>query len=156
AGVDYLESIGVPGYKVAASDVGHLPFLRHIAGTGKPVILSLGKCTLGEAEAAITTLVDGGTDSLCLLHCTSEYPAPMDAMNLRAIPMLQEMYPELAIGLSDHSFGTTAPVAAVALGAEIVEKHVTTSIDQDGPDHWFSFPIGQVGELKRAMEDAQL
>ncbi|MEI5671782.1 MULTISPECIES: N-acetylneuraminate synthase family protein [unclassified Nocardioides] len=155
-GVDYLESVGVPGYKVAASDVGHLPFLRHLARTGKPVILSLGKCTLSEADEAVETLLGEGVASLSLLHCVAEYPAPIDEMNLRAIPLLQQMYPEAVIGLSDHSLGSTAAIAAVALGAGIVEKHVTPSQDDDGPDHWFSLPIAEVGALTRALADAHL
>ncbi|GAA1531586.1 N-acetylneuraminate synthase family protein [Nocardioides humi] len=153
-GIDYLEQVGVPGYKVAASDVGHLPFLRHIAQTGKPVILSLGKCTLGEAEEAIDTLLAHGASQLSVLHCVAEYPAPIADMNLRTIPMLQTMYPEMAVGLSDHSIGTTSAVAAVALGASIVEKHVTLSPQDVGPDHWFSMAIDEVGPLQQAMHDA--
>lgn len=154
SGVDFLMELDVPCFKVAASDVNHLPMLRQIAQTGKPVLLSLGKCTLAEADVAVTTLLDHGCNQLCLMHCISQYPAPIEEMNLRVIPTLATLYPECVIGFSDHSLGTTAAIASVALGAKVVEKHVTLDRDQVGPDHWFSLDMAQLQTLITAVEGA--
>lgn len=154
AGVDFLMDLDVPCFKVAASDVNHLPLLRHLAQTDKPIVLSLGKCTLAEADIAVTTLLDNGCRELCLMHCVSQYPAPMDEMNLRVIPTLTQLYPECAIGFSDHSMGITAPIAAVALGARLIEKHVTLDRNDLGPDHWFSLDMNQLKDAIGGVRDA--
>ncbi|NEQ36715.1 MAG: pseudaminic acid synthase [Okeania sp. SIO3I5] len=153
-GVDFLMTLDVPCFKVAASDVNHLPMLRHIARTGKPVLLSLGKCTLSEADTAITTLFENGCQELCIMHCISQYPSPMEEMNLRVIPTLATLYPECVIGFSDHSLGITAPIAAVALGARVIEKHVTLNQDDFGPDHWFSLNMEQLQGLVNGVNEA--
>ncbi|MDZ8189548.1 MAG: N-acetylneuraminate synthase family protein [Nostoc sp. ChiSLP02] len=152
-GVDFLMELNVPAFKVAASDVNHLPMLRHIAQTGKPVFLSLGKCTLAEADTAIATLFESGCRELCIMHCVAQYPSPMEEMNLRVIPTLATLYPECAIGFSDHSLGTTAAIAAVALGASVIEKHVTLNQDSVGPDHWFSLNMAQLHQLVCGVKD---
>lgn len=156
AGVDFLMELNVPCFKVAASDVNHLPMLRQIAQTGKPVLLSLGKCTLAEADTAVTTLLNHGCTQLCLMHCISQYPAPIEEMNLRVIPTLAHLYPECVIGFSDHSLGTTAAIASVALGAKVIEKHVTLNCNDVGPDHWFSLDMTQLQALITAVEGAHL
>jgi sialic acid synthase SpsE len=155
-GADFLAKHGVPCFKIAASDVGHLPLLRHVAQTGIPVILSLGKCTLGEAALAVETLSANGCTQLGLLHCVAEYPAPIEEMSLRTIEQLRRLFPDAVVGLSDHSIGDTAAIVAVALGAALVEKHVTESRDDEGPDHWFSVEIGEVAALQRRMREAAL
>jgi sialic acid synthase SpsE len=154
SGVEFLHGLGAPCFKIAASDVSHLPLLRAVAQTGKPVILSLGKCTLAEAEIAVETLFDAGCERLALLHCVAQYPAPIAEMNLSVIPALQHIYAECVIGLSDHSVGDTMGIAAVALGARVIEKHVTLSIDDEGPDHWFSLPIADFARYRKSLEDA--
>ncbi len=156
AGVDFLMKLGVPCFKVAASDVNHLPLLRYLAQTGKPVLLSLGKCTLAEADTAVTTLLDSGCRNICLMHCISQYPAPIEQMNLRVIPALINLYPEAVVGFSDHSLGLTATIAAVALGAKLIERHVTLSRDASGPDHWFSLDMAQLQQGITAVEGAYL
>jgi len=155
-GVDALVELGAPMLKIAASDVNHLPLLRHAASTGVPVILSLGKCTLAEADDAVRTLEEAGCSELALLHCVASYPSPMEEMNLRVIPMLQKAYPEHVIGFSDHSLGISAPLAAVALGARIIEKHVTLSRNDEGPDHWFSLDMQDLAALVQGVRDVNV
>lgn len=155
-GVDALVELGAPMLKIAASDVNHLPLLRHAARTGLPVILSLGKCTLGEADDAVRTLEEAGCRELALLHCVASYPSPMEEMNLRVIPMLQAAYPEHVIGFSDHSMGISAPLAAVALGARIIEKHVTLRQDDHGPDHWFSLDMEDLANLVNGVQEVHV
>jgi len=108
---------------------------------------------LAEADVAISCLQDNGCCDLALLHCVATYPSPIDEMNLRVIPTLQANYPECVIGFSDHSIGIIAPVAAVALGAAIVEKHVTLNREDPGPDHWFSLDMEDLGRLVMAVHD---
>jgi N,N'-diacetyllegionaminate synthase len=152
-GVDFLMDLDVACIKIAASDVTHLPLLRYVAKTSRPVILSLGKCTLAEADSAIECLWGAGCKDLAILHCVSTYPSPMQEMNLRVIPALQSLYPECVVGFSDHSLGITAAIGAVALGASIVEKHVTLNRSDSGPDHWFSLDMNDLRLLVSGVED---
>ena len=147
--VDFLEALDVPVYKVASFELVDLPLLRKIAQTGKPIILSTGMATLAEIDEAVRTIRKAGGEQLALLKCTSAYPAPPEEMNLRTIPHLAEAF-GVPTGLSDHTLGIAVPVAAVALGACIVEKHFTLSRDEPGPDSVFSL---EPREFK-AMVDA--
>ena len=147
--VDFLEEMQVPAYKVASFEIVDLPLLLRVARTGRPVILSTGMSTLDEIAEAIATVRVGGGEHLALLKCTSAYPAPLEHMNLRTIPHLMETFGVVA-GISDHTLGHNVPVAAVALGASIVEKHLTLSRDVAGPDSAFSM---EPAEFK-AMVDA--
>jgi N-acetylneuraminate synthase len=135
--VDFLEGMGVPAYKVASFELVDLPLIEKIAGTGKPVILSTGMATLAEIAEAVETVRHAGGAGLALLKCTSAYPAPPDEMNLRTIPHLADAF-GVPVGLSDHTLGIAVPVAAVALGAAIIEKHFTLSRAEPGPDSTFS------------------
>lgn len=153
-GADELMELDVACFKVAASDVTHLPLLGHLARLGRPVFLSLGKCTLGEADTAIQHLLDNGCRALAILHCVATYPSPMEEMNLRVIPQLRALYPECVVGFSDHSVGTTAAVAAVALGARLIEKHVTLDKATPGPDHWFSLDMNELAALVKETANA--
>lgn len=150
-GADFLASLDVPCFKIAASDVAYLDLLKRVAGSGKPVILSLGKSTLAEAERAVAVLGEAGCRDLVLLHCLSAYPAPDDEMNLRTITTLQHLFPQAHIGLSDHSLGYTAALGSVALGARLIEKHITLDQDTDGPDHWFSADEGELTAMVREV-----
>jgi N,N'-diacetyllegionaminate synthase len=156
AGADFLAELGTPAFKVASSDVNHLPFLRHLAGFGKPILLSVGKATLAEVDEAVETLEEAGCRELALLHCVASYPSPMEDMNLRVIPSLAVTYPECVVGFSDHSLGLTASVAAAAMGASVVEKHVTLSRQDAGPDHWFSLEMDELSDLVVATRDVWL
>jgi pseudaminic acid synthase len=147
--VDFLEAMGVPAYKVASFEVVDLSLLRRIAQTGMPIIMSTGMATLAEIEDAVRTIRESGGRQLALLKCTSAYPAPPEAMNLRTIPHLAEAFGVVA-GISDHTLGIPVPLAAVTLGACMVEKHFTLSRDIPGPDSPFSL---EPQEFK-AMVDA--
>ena len=153
-GFDFLQSIGSPCFKVASSDVNHIPLLRHIGSLRTPVILSLGKSTLGEASDAVETLLSAGCPQLALLHCIAEYPAPAHEMNLRNITTLRSLFPNCVIGLSDHSTDDAVAITATALGAAIVEKHVTLDPATEGPDHWFSHPISRLDRFNCRLQTA--
>jgi len=149
--VDLLESLNVPAYKIASFEVVDLPLIRYVASTGKPMIMSTGMASEAEIEEAVTTAREAGCKDLILLHCISSYPAPMDQANLRQIPELANRFDVLS-GLSDHTMGTTASVAAVAVGACLIEKHFTLSREDKGPDSEFSL---QPAELERLCVDAK-
>lgn len=147
--VAFLESIGVAAYKVASPEIIDIPLLRLIGLTRKPVIMSTGMATLSEIDEAVRTLRDSGTSDLLLLKCTSAYPAPASEMNLRTIPHMAQSF-GVPTGLSDHTMGYEVAVAAVALGACAIEKHLTLARSEGGPDSGFSM---EPGEFK-AMVDA--
>ena len=135
--VDFLEKMDVPVHKVASFEILDLPLIRRIAATGKPVIMSTGMSTLSEIEDAVTAARGAGAGGIALLKCTSAYPAPPESMNLRTIPHLAQAF-DVVAGLSDHTLGTAVPIAAVTLGACIVEKHFTLSRAVPGRDSAFS------------------
>ena len=147
--VDLLESLNAPAYKIASFEATDLPLIRYVASKGKPMIMSTGMCSEEEITEAVVTARDAGCKDLVLLHCISSYPAPMDQANLLQMPCLSERYGTIP-GLSDHTLGTTASVAAVALGASVIEKHFTLSRNDKGPDSEFSI---EPDELKRLCKD---
>jgi N,N'-diacetyllegionaminate synthase len=144
---DFLESIGIAAFKVPSGEVTNLPFLRHVAQKGKPIILSTGMATLGEVEHAIEVISGEGNEDLILLHCGSNYPLdPVDA-NLRAMETLRRAF-GYAVGYSDHTLGIEVALAAVSLGACVIEKHFTLDRTLQGPDHQASI---EPEELKRLV-----
>lgn len=147
--VDLLESLNAPAYKIASFEATDLPLIRYVASKGKPMIMSTGMCSEEEIAEAVNTAREAGCKDLVLLHCISSYPAPMDQANLRQMPNLAAKFNSLP-GLSDHTLGTTASVAAVALGACVIEKHFTLSRQDKGPDSEFSI---EPDELKRLCQD---
>jgi pseudaminic acid synthase len=147
--VEFLEGMGVESYKVASSELVDISLLKCIGATGKPVILSCGMATLAEIDEAIKTLNQAGSENIILLKCTSSYPCPPDEMNLLTIPHM-EMTFGLQVGLSDHSMGYFAAVAAVSLGACVVEKHLTLRRSDGGPDSAFSMEPEEFAEMVRA------
>jgi N-acetylneuraminate synthase len=152
--VDFLEGMDVPVYKIASFENVDLPLLRKMAQTGKPIIMSTGMATLAEIDEAVRTVREVGGEQLALLKCTSAYPAPPEEMNLRTIPHLAEAF-GVPTGLSDHTLGIAAPVAAVALGACIVEKHFTLSRDEPGPDSAFSLEPQEFKAMVEAVRTAE-
>lgn len=152
--VDFLESMDVPAYKVASFEVVDLPLIRAIARTRKPVIMSTGMASLAEIDEAVRTAREAGNTELALLKCTSAYPATPDEMHLRTIPHLAAAF-DVPVGLSDHTMGVAAPVAAVALGACILEKHLTLSRATPGPDAAFSLEPEEFKETVRAIRAAE-
>jgi pseudaminic acid synthase len=147
--VDFLEKMDVPAYKVASFELVDIPLIKKIARTGKPLIMSTGMATTEEIEEAIQAARGEGATQIALLKCTSAYPAAAEEMNLRTIPELSRRF-DVPTGLSDHTLGIAVPVAAVALGACIIEKHLTLSRSEPGPDSAFSL---EPQEFK-AMVDA--
>ena len=152
--VEFLEDLDVPAHKVASFELVDLPLLRRIAATGRPVILSTGMSTFDEIDEAVQVLRDHGTRELALLKCTSAYPAEPSDANLRTIPHLAETY-ACPVGLSDHTLGIAVPIAAVALGACIVEKHFTLSRDEPGPDSVFSLEPAEFRRMVDAIRVAE-
>jgi N-acetylneuraminate synthase len=146
--VDFLEKMGMPAYKIASFELVDLALVRLVAATGRPLVLSTGMATLAEIEEAVGAARKAGATEIALLKCTSAYPALPEEMNLRTLPHLAQAF-GVPAGLSDHTLGVAVPVAAVALGASIVEKHLTLSRSVPGPDTAFSL---EPEELKAMVE----
>lgn len=152
--VDFLEGINVEAYKIASFELVDTGLLRKVASTGKPVIMSTGMATDEEITEAVQTLREAGCTQLALLKCTSAYPAPLEEMNLRTIPDLSQRHGVVA-GLSDHTMDLVGPVAAVALGACIIEKHLTISRNDPGPDSAFSLEPTEFKSMVKAVRDVE-
>lgn len=150
--VDFLEEMGVPCYKIASFEIVDIPLIRKVAATGKPIIISTGMATIEEIEEAVATAREAGCDQICLLKCTSAYPATPEMMNLRAIPDLSERFRVIA-GLSDHTLNIEVPLTAVALGACMIEKHFTLDRAAGGPDSVFSL---EPDEFRDMVESVRL
>lgn len=148
---DLLESLDCPVYKIASFEITDLPLIAYVASKGRPMIMSTGIADLGEIERAVFTARDSGCDDLILLHCISSYPAPSDQANIRTIPHLGQAF-DVQVGLSDHTHGTATSVAAVTLGATVIEKHFTLARADGGPDAAFSL---EPDEFRRLTEDCR-
>ncbi len=149
--VDFLEKLQVPAYKIASFENTDLPLLKKVAATGKPVIVSTGVATVAEVDEAVRTLKANGCQDIVLLKCTSTYPATPENTNLRTIPHLAQLF-DVPVGLSDHTMGVGASVAAVALGACVIEKHFTLRRADGGVDSAFSL---EPQELKLLVEESE-
>jgi len=132
--LDFLLSIGMGVIKVGSGEVTNIPYLRYIGSKNRDVILSTGMSSLGEVERAYNELLSAGSKSVALLHCTTNYPCPMDEVNLNAMITMKNAF-NTKVGYSDHTMGIEIPIAAVAMGAEIIEKHFTLDRNMEGPDH---------------------
>lgn len=153
--VDLLEELDTPAYKIASFELTDLPLIRRVAQTGKPMIMSTGMANLQEIEEAVATARDSGCQELVLLHCISGYPSPIDQANLATIPDLATKF-DCVLGLSDHTMGTVVSVASVVLGASVIEKHVTLSREDKGPDSDFSLEPHELNALCSETEAAWL
>ena len=151
--VDFLETLEVPAYKIGSFECTHLPLLKKVAATGKPVILSTGMATVAEIDEAVRTLRAGGCSELALLKCTSTYPSTPENSNLATLPHLREMF-GCEVGISDHTLGIGVSVAAVALGAVIIEKHFTLARAEGGVDSAFSMEPDEMKALVVESERA--
>ena len=152
--VDFLEKMNVPAYKLASFELVDIPLIRRMASTGKPLIISTGMATLEEIDEALAVARAAGATQIALLKCTSAYPAPANEMNLRTITEMARRY-DVPVGLSDHSMSIAVPVAAVALGASIIEKHITLSRSEKGPDSAFSLEPDEFKSMADAVRIAE-
>jgi len=136
--VDMLEKLGVGAHKIGSDDAVNLPFLRYVARTGKPIILSTGMCTMEEITESVNTILEEGGNKLILLHAVTSYPTHPENVNLRAMQALMREFPELDVGYSDHTVSATACICAAVMGAHVLEKHFTYDKSAGGPDHMLS------------------
>ena len=158
-GADLLDRLGVPAFKIPSGEITNLPFLAYLAVKRKPLILSTGMSTLGEIEEALDTFRAAGNSNVTLLHCVTEYPAPYEEINLKALLSIEKAF-GLPVGYSDHTQGIEIAIAAVALGAVIIEKHFTLDCTLPGPDHRASLEphefkrmVSAIRNVERAMGD---
>jgi pseudaminic acid synthase len=151
--VDFLEDLDAPAYKIASFENNHLPLIRKAASTGKPLIMSIGMASVGELEQAVVAAREAGCQNLVLLKCTSTYPASPANTNVRTIPHMRKLF-SCQVGISDHTLGVGVAVAAVALGATVIEKHFTLSRTDGGVDSAFSLEPQELAALVQESERA--
>lgn len=155
--VDLLRSLGQDSFKIPSGEITNLPYLRYIGQLGKPVILSTGMATMGDIESAIGVLEQAGTEraNITVLHCTTEYPTPMAEVNLRAMQSIHNAF-GVAVGYSDHTSGIEVAIAAVALGATVIEKHFTLDRSLPGPDHKASLEPSELKAMVAAIRNIEV
>jgi N-acetylneuraminate synthase len=152
--IDFLENL-VPYYKIPSGEIINLPYLKKIAEKHKPIIMSTGMATLSEVEKALNVIYEVNKNAeIYLLHCTTNYPTPFEEVNLRAMLTLKEAF-KLPVGYSDHTLGIDVPIAAVAMGAQIIEKHFTLDKNLSGPDHKASLEPYELKEMVRAIRNVE-
>lgn len=144
--IDFLNLIDMPFWKIPSGEVTNLPYLLELAKTGKPIVMSTGMCTLQEIRGAIDVLQANGAKEIKLLHCNTEYPTPFEDVNLKAMQTMRDKF-QMEVGYSDHTKGIEVPIAAVALGATIIEKHFTLDRNMEGPDHKASLEPQELAEM---------
>jgi len=152
---DMLAGLDMPAFKVATYEIVHIPLLRHLARMGKPVLMSTGMASMGEIEEAIEAVQGEGNDQIALFHCPIGYPVPPENVNLAVIDTLRQTF-GVPVGLSDHTLGINVPIAAVARGANLIEKHYTLDSRQPGPDHGFAIEPTELAALVRGVRDVEL
>lgn len=150
--VDFMEEMDMPAYKIASFEINDIPLIRKIARLGKPIIFATGIAYLEDIERALKVCKAEGNEQVILLKCTSQYPSPYESMNLKVIPNMAQVF-DCMTGLSDHSMGCTVAVASVALGAKMVEKHLTLSRADGGPDAEFSM---EPAEFKQMVDEIRI
>ncbi len=152
--VDQLNELGVPAFKIASFEIVHLPLLRYAARTGKPMILSTGMATLGEIEEALEVIYREGNEQVILLHCAINYPAPVESVNLAAMDTMRLAF-GVPVGYSDHTLGLSVPIAAVARGANVIEKHFTVDKNLQGPDHAFALGPEELKAMVQCIRETE-
>ena len=152
---DFLEKMDVPAYKIASFEITDIPLIEYVAGKGKPVIISTGIASLEDIKLAVKTCLNAGNERISLLKCTSSYPAPYDEINLNTIPDLVEKF-DVVVGLSDHTLGIEVAVAAVALGAKIIEKHFILDRNMGGPDSEFSMEPHEFKHMVDSIRNVEM
>jgi N,N'-diacetyllegionaminate synthase len=156
-GVQYLAGLDLAVFKSPSGEITNFPYLRELAKTGKPIILSTGMASLGEIEDALRVLMENGCkrERITVLHCNTEYPTPMEDVNLKAMNTIRNAF-GVAVGYSDHTLGIEVPVAAVALGATVIEKHFTLDRNLPGPDHKASLEPAELKAMVTAIRNTEL
>ena len=154
--IDFLDKLGSPLFKIPSGEITNKPYLRHIAGKGKPVILSTGMANMEEIKAALELLTKNGVakENITILHCNTEYPTPMEDVNLKAMNSIGDLL-GVKIGYSDHTQGIEVPIAAVALGATVIEKHFTLDRNLPGPDHIASLEPDELKAMIQAIRNIE-
>ena len=152
--LDFLSSLDLPFLKIGSGEVTNIPYLRKIGSKNKHVIISTGMSTLSDVETAYNTLIESGATSVDLLHCTTNYPCPMDEVNLKAMGTLKDAF-KCNVGYSDHTLGIEVAIAAAALGAQIIEKHFTLDKKMEGPDHKASLEPNELKEMVRSIRNIE-
>lgn len=153
--IDFLADLGIKRWKIPSGEITNLPYLEKIASYMQPIILSTGMSTMEEVKAAVGAIRKVGNNDITVLHCTTEYPAPFAAINLKAMNTMGEVL-QLPIGYSDHSKGIEVSIAAVALGAQVIEKHFTLDRDMEGPDHIASLEPAELKALVSSIRNVEL
>lgn len=156
--IDLLSSIGLTTWKIPSGEITNLPYLRKIGSFGQNILLSTGMADLGEIEDALDILEEAGTprDKITVLHCNTEYPTPMQDVNLRAMQTIQHAFPGIRVGYSDHTEGIEVLIAAFAMGATVIEKHFTLDKRLPGPDHQASVEPDELAAMVRAIRNIEL
>lgn len=152
--IDFLNSIDMPFWKIPSGEVTNYPYLVALAKTGKPVVMSTGMCNMSDIQTAIDVLRKNGTKDIKLLHCNTEYPTPFEDVNLRAMQTMRDAF-GLEVGYSDHTKGIEVPVAAVALGATVIEKHFTLDRNMEGPDHKASLEPDELAKMVSSIRNIE-
>lgn len=155
--IDFLDALEIEFFKIPSGELTNKPYLMHIASKGKPVILSTGMATLNEIEKSLAVLIKGGIrkELITVLHCNTEYPTPMEDVNLLAMKTIEDSL-SVDFGYSDHTLGIEVPIAAVALGATVIEKHFTLSRKMEGPDHLASLEPSELKQMVSAIRNVEL
>ena len=153
--LDFLVDLGVPFIKIGSGEIGNIPYLRYMGTKKKPVILSTGMSSLGDVEISLRALRDGGATDITLLHCTTSYPCPYDAVNLKAMDTLKNAF-AVEVGFSDHTEGIETSIAAVARGARVIEKHFTLDRNMEGPDHKASMEPNEFKAMVNAIRNVEV
>lgn len=148
--IDFLNTVDMPFWKIPSGEVTNYPYLVALAKTEKPVVMSTGMCEMSEIEAAINVLRENGTKEIKLLHCNTEYPTPFEDVNLKAMQTMRDAF-NLEVGYSDHTKGIEVPIAAVSLGAAVIEKHFTLDRNMEGPDHKASLEPEELAVMVRSI-----
>jgi N,N'-diacetyllegionaminate synthase len=154
--IDMLVDLGLEQFKIPSGEITNLPYLRHIGKFGKPVIFSTGMANLGEIEKTLDVLETSGTtrNKITVLHCNTEYPTPLEDVNLRAMQAIRDAF-GVAVGYSDHTLGIEVPIAAVAMGATVIEKHFTLDRNMPGPDHRASLEPDELKAMVKAIRNIE-
>lgn len=153
--IDFLEEMNMDFWKIPSGEITNYPYLKAIAKTGRKIVISTGMCEIFEIEEAINVLKKNGAGEITILHCNTEYPTPFEDVNLMAMQNIKDIF-KMPVGYSDHTLGIEIPIAAVALGASVIEKHFTLSQDMEGPDHKASLNPEQLRQMVSSIRNVEL